>query len=92
MGEVLRYIPFTPVLTQAPLAEGAQEQAWNQYLATKEKAKGELGALEQRMAQTDPEKAKIMAAHQEILADPAMDDEIRGLVMEQLCSPDAAIA
>ncbi len=33
-----------------------------------------------------------MAAHQEILADPAMDDEIRGLVMEQLCSPDAAIA
>lgn len=92
MGEVLRYIPFAPVLTQAPLAEGTQGQAWDQYLATKEKAKGELGALEQRMAQTDPEKAKIMAAHQEILADPAMDDEIRGLVMEQLCSPDAAIA
>lgn len=92
MGEVLRYIPFAPVLTQAPLTEGTQGQAWDQYLATKEKAKGELGALEERMARTDPEKAKIMAAHQEILADPAMDDEIRGLVMEQLCSPDAAIA
>ena len=57
MGEVLRYIPFAPVLTQAPLAEGTQGQAWDQYLATKEKAKGELGALEQRMAQTDPEMA-----------------------------------
>lgn len=58
MGEVLRYIPFAPALTQAPLAEGTQGQAWDQYLATKEKAKGELGALEQRMAQTDPERPR----------------------------------
>lgn len=92
MGEVLRYIPFTPVLAQAPLAEGAQAQAWEQYLAAKAQAKAELDTLEQRMAQTDPEKAKIMAAHEEILADPAMDDEIRLLVMEQRCGPDAAIA
>ena len=39
-----------------------------------------------------PGKGQDHAAHPEILADPAMDDEIRGLVMEQLCSPDAAIA
>lgn len=92
MGEVLRYIPFTPVLAQGPLEAGTQAEAWEQYCATKAQAKGELAALEQRMAQTDPEKAKIMAAHGEILEDPAMEDEIRMLVLEQLCSPDVAVA
>lgn len=70
MGEVLRYIPFAPVLTQAPLAEGTQGQAWDQYLATKEKAKGNWAPWNSAWPRPTRKRPRSWPAHQEILADP----------------------
>lgn len=40
----------------------------------------ELDALEARLTADEPDKAAVIAAHMDILRDPAMDEEIRKLV------------
>lgn len=92
MGEILRYIPFAPKLSTQPLAPGDVDQALADYEGALARALAELDALEKRVAQEDPDKAKIMAAHRDILQDPAMDEEIRTLIADEHISPDAAAA
>lgn len=92
MGEILRYIPFAPKLNTQPLAPGDVDQALADYEGALTRALAELDALEKRVARTDPDKAKIMAAHRDILQDPAMDEEVRTLIADEHISPDAAAA
>lgn len=91
IGEVMRYIPFRPKLTEEPLSAADVPGALARYDQAKTKAREELDALENKMA-NDPDKAKIIAAHQDILQDPVMDEEIRSLISGQLVNPDAAVA
>ncbi len=90
LGPVLRYAPFQPVLTKELLPAGGAEAALAAYRAARAAAQKELDGLERRLASADPEQAKIMAAHRDILLDPAMDEEITDLVNYDGVSPDAA--
>lgn len=92
IGEVLLYTPFAPKLNTQSLDPGAVDQALADYEGAMARAQAELDALEARVAQADPDKAKIMAAHRDILQDPAMDEEIRALIAGERMSPDAAAA
>lgn len=92
IGEVMRYDPFQPQLTESPIPVTSIPEALVHYEQAKTRAQAELNALEEKTRTEDPDKAKIMAAHRDILQDPAMDEDIRNLVNEQHVSPDAAIA
>lgn len=92
IGEVLRYEPFQARLSETALAADAVEQALSDYCGARERARAELDGLEARLTAADPDKAGIMAAHREILLDPAMDEEIQALVRDELLSPDVAVA
>lgn len=90
LGRVLKYRPFVPSVSDAPISTEDVEAAWARYDKTVELARQELDRLEARLLADSPDKAKIVAAHREILQDPAMDEEIRGLI--GACTPpDAAI-
>ena len=90
LGRVLKYRPFVPSVSDAPISTEDVEAAWASYGKTVELARQELDCLEARLLADSPDKAKIVAAHREILQDPAMDEEIRGLI--GACTPpDAAI-
>ena len=90
LGHVLKYRPFVPSVSDAPISTEDVEAAWARYGKTVELARQELDCLEARLLADSPDKAKIVAAHREILQDPAMDEEIRGLIGART-PPDAAI-
>lgn len=92
IGEILKYEAFHPQLAEEPILEEDVSRALSEYDQTRKRAQAELDALEEKLLAGDPEKAKIIAAHQDILLDPAMDEEIRGLVSGQNISPDTAIS
>lgn len=91
IGEILLYEPFkaTPAVTY--IEKSKVEQALTAYEETRQRAKAELDELEKRTMAKDPDKAAIIYAHREILLDPAMDEEIRALIQNDLMSPDAAV-
>lgn len=92
IGTVLLYTPFVPQLDTAPLSPDAVPAALAAYEAAQARAQAELDALETRVAVDDPDKAKILAAHRDLLQDLAMDEEIRQLIAEEHMSPDMAAA
>lgn len=92
IGTVLRYKPFCPQLQEEPLSAGTEARMLERYEQTRNKAGEELDALEKQLLDKAPDKAKIVAAHRDILLDPAIDEEIRTMVTGQNISPDSAIA
>lgn len=92
IGEVMRYKPFRPQLTEDPVPAAGIPEALAHYEQARTRAQVELDALEGKMKTGAPDKAKIVAAHRDILLDPAMDEEIRAMVTNEGVSPDAAIA
>ena len=92
IGEVMRYKPFRPQLTEDPVPAAGIPEALAHYEQARTCAQVELDALEGKMKTGAPDKAKIVAAHRDILLDPAMDEEIRAMVTNEGVSPDAAIA
>ena len=92
IGTVLRYKPFCPRLQEEPLSAGTEARMLERYEQTRNKAGEELDALEKQLLDKAPDKAKIVAAHRDILLDPAIDEEIRTMVTGQNISPDSAIA
>lgn len=92
IGTVLRYTPFCPQLQEEPLSAGTEARMLERYEQTRNKAGEELDALEKQLLDKAPDKAKIVAAHRDILLDPAIDEEIRTMVTGQNLSPDSAIA
>lgn len=57
-----------------------------------DRAGAELDALEARLTADEPDKAAVIAAHRDILRDPAMDEEIRKLVCAERLSPERETA
>lgn len=92
IGEVMCYHPFRPQLTEEPVAVGDIPEVLVRYEQALTCAQAELDALEKQLLTQEPDKAKIMAAHRDILLDPSMDEEIRAMVTGQSVSPDTAIA
>ena len=92
IGRVMRYEPFCPQIRENPILDEDIPKALARYEEAAGHARAELDGLEARLRDTDPDKAKIIAAHRDILQDPAMDEEIRELVSGLRLSPDAAVA
>ncbi len=92
IGEVMRYAPFCPKLSTEKIPDGLTAEAVAAYETARQSAKNELSGLEERLLPHAPAQAKIMAAHRDILLDPAMDEEIRTLIEREHLSPDAAAA
>jgi len=92
IGPVLRYVPFRPTVSGESIAPEDVERALERCEETRRRAREELDALEKRLLDQGAEQAEIMAAHRDILMDPAMAEEIEDLVRDGLMSPDAAMA
>ncbi len=80
-GKALIYQPYDPagVEPEADGLSGAEEKlkAYERALAN---AREELGRIAASLSECDPEKGKIFQAHQILLNDEAIDQEIRGLI------------
>ena len=90
-GPVFLYTPFKPQLSETHIPADAVEENIRQYDELREKAKLELDAIRAKLETEDPEKAKIFAAHNDILFDDAMDEEIRDGITYDNFTPEWAI-
>ncbi|OCN03442.1 phosphoenolpyruvate--protein phosphotransferase [Clostridium sp. W14A] len=73
----MRYEPFVPVVDNTAIAGEKIPAALSRYEEARSGAKQELEELRLRLEQEDPQKAKIIKAHMDILFDVAMEEEIR---------------
>jgi phosphotransferase system enzyme I (PtsI) len=92
VGEALRYEPFSASGGTTCLAAGDVDGALADYAGARERAGRELGSARARMADAAPDEAKILAAHEEILMDPVMDEEIRELTRSELIDAASAVS
>lgn len=91
VGKVFIYKPFAANVAQTFCAEGDTACQIDKYRQVKAAAEAELDAVVASLEKTDPEKAKIFVAHQDIVNDVAMDEEIIGGIEGQLWAGDWAI-
>ncbi len=91
VGPVFLYTPFKPKLEENSIPADAVEQNIAKYDELRDKAKAELDAIRAKLEKDDPDKAKIFAAHNDILFDDAMDEEIRDGITYDYFSPEWAI-
>ncbi len=91
LGDVYLYVPFKPVAEEKTIDAGDAAKAIEQYDGLRTKAKAELVAIQEKLEMSDPDKAKIFAAHVDILFDEAMDEEIRDGINYDNMSPEWAI-
>ena len=76
VGPVFVYSPFEPVLSGGKLDSGEIHASRGRYLELKCEAEDELSEIYRLLSQDNPEKAKIFAAHQDILYDEAIDEGV----------------
>ncbi len=91
MGKVMQYEPFVPVIECTAITKEEVLETLSHYENARNNAKDELEAIRQHLLKDDPEKAKIMNAHMDILFDVAMDEEIRDAISVNLKSAEAAV-
>lgn len=91
IGEVYIFEPLIITVKEAYIEKGNEKESVALYEATREKAKAELLNIQKKLMEADEEKAKIFAAHIDILYDEAMDEEIKELIECEHYSPDFAV-
>lgn len=92
VGKAYLYQPYVPQVTEGEIPEDQAPAAIARYKELLEGAKAELTAIRQRLeASGDGDKAKIFTAHQDILFDVAMDEEIQDKITYDLMTPEWAI-
>ncbi len=90
IGRVLRYEPFVPQLTKKSISPQDVSFEVSRYQEAKKLAIKQLESLEKKLKADDPEKAKIMTAHIDIINDPVMEQEIIMGIKDSLFSPEVA--
>lgn len=80
MGKVLLYKPFVPTVDAEVIAGEEVPAALRHFEDARDGAKRELEALRTRLERDDPQKAKMIQAHMDILFDVAMEEEIRDAI------------
>ena len=90
LGSAYIYSAFCPSAAESYFDEGELETQQDRYEQCRERAHQELLNIQEKL-KSEPEKAKIFAAHVDILYDEAMDEDIDMLISEELASPDWAI-
>ncbi|MDR0302731.1 MAG: phosphoenolpyruvate--protein phosphotransferase [Treponema sp.] len=91
VGRVFVYtkIGFLPQESFVP--EGEEQSHLDRYLAVKKEAFGELEGLKLSMQKHDPQKADIFTAHQEIIEDIVINEEIPSRILNEKWAGDWAI-
>lgn len=91
MGKVMKYEPFVPVIECTTIRKEDVSQTTCHYEDARNSAKEELEVIRQHLLEEDPEKAKIMKAHIDILFDVALDEEIRDAISLDLKNTETAV-
>ena len=92
VGKAYLYQPYVPQVTEGEIPEDQAPAAVARYEKLLEGAKQELSAIRDRLEKAgDGDKAKIFTAHQDILFDVAMDEEIRDKITYDFMTPEWAI-
>ena len=91
IGKIYKYIPFTPKVTEKHFEPNELQSQLDEYSRAKQQARTELHGLFATMSETDPHKAEIFKAHEEILDDEVMEEEIMTGIKSAYMSPDFAI-
>ncbi len=92
VGKAYLYQPYVPQVTEGEIPEDQAPAAVARYEKLLEGAKQELAAIRDRLEKAgDGDKAKIFTAHQDILFDVAMDEEIRDKITYDFMTPEWAI-
>lgn len=92
VGKAYLYQPYVPQVTEGEIPEDQAPAAVARYEELLEGAKQELAAIRDRLEKAgDGDKAKIFTAHQDILFDVAMDEEIRDKITYDFMTPEWAI-
>lgn len=91
IGEVYLFQPFVPDIRKENIAQDEVEAHIKKYLGAKQAAEAELAHIVSRLQQDEPDKAAIFEAHQAILTDATLDEEIIEMVTNELSSGDYAI-
>ena len=72
VGRVYKYVPYQAVVEQTGIRPEQAEEELAAYRAARERAGAELSAMRERLGAGDADKAAILGAHAELLADPAV--------------------
>lgn len=91
IGKVYKYIPFDPEINEKFISSSEVDENLKLYKETQEAAEAELLDIMDKMAETDPENAKIFQAHIDIIYDAAMEEEIIHGIKSSLHSPEYAM-
>ena len=91
VGNIFIYGTTQIIPDEGLCAPGEEQAQIDQYGAVKKKAIDELKHLVARMEKNDPEKAKIFTAHQDIVNDVAINEEIPGKIQNEHWNGDWAI-
>lgn len=83
VGRVYKYVPYQAVVEQTGIRPEQAEEELAAYRAARERAGAELSAMRERLGEGDADKAAILGAHAEILADPALDEMVSGLIRDE---------
>jgi phosphotransferase system enzyme I (PtsI) len=91
IGKAFVYTPFKPKIGERFIAPEEAPGHISRFNETLRKARLELIALQEKLAGEDPDKAGIFEAHEDILTDIALVDEILELINDKHYAGESAI-
>ncbi|MDR1839387.1 MAG: phosphoenolpyruvate--protein phosphotransferase [Treponema sp.] len=91
VGRVHIYRNNLSIPAESTVCAGEEQSHMDRYLFVKEEALQELEKLKSAMQERDPKKAEIFTAHQEIVNDIVINDEIPARILNEQWSGDWAI-
>ena len=91
IAPIYLFEPFPADAQESYIGQNEDAAAIDRYEKARDKALAELESIRERLGGTDPDKAKIFAAHIDILFDEAMDEEIRDLIRSERNTPEFAV-
>lgn len=90
-GNIFLYRAFTCDVFESYVPEGREAEVYASYQAAVKAADDELIQIIQSFSAADADKAKIFAAHREILDDEEIQGEIRMAILDESKSADFAV-
>lgn len=91
LGKIMKYKPKTVHVVRNKITSTETAAAIERYFTARSRAEDELAEIIQKMEESTPDKAKIFAAHQQLVTDIAIEEEILDCVEENLIDSDWAI-
>jgi phosphotransferase system enzyme I (PtsI) len=91
VGKIHVYAPFKPEPKESLCEPGEEGEQRSRYEQVTKNALEELETLKLSLEKDDPEKAKIFAAHQDIVTDVAIQEEILDKILNERWCGDWAI-